>query len=96
MGIIMVYKPTYNWGSHPVEVDALNHLCIFAPPEPRMLIPPRKISRSCATSMLNKKDWRINFSIHYSNYCITLYPNSTKLSPEQKEVVLLNRSQYGR
>ena len=23
----MVYKPTYNWGPHPVEVDALNHLC---------------------------------------------------------------------
>ena len=30
MGVIMVYKPTYNWGAHPVEFHR-NSTCRHAP-----------------------------------------------------------------
>ena len=31
MGIIMVYKPTYNWGAHPVAMPGL-YGCMFMEP----------------------------------------------------------------
>ena len=89
----MVYKPTYNWGPHPVEVDALNHLCTTR--AQNVDSPQKNIPKLCN---FNAQQKGLEDQFFYTLFKLLYHIASQfkKLSPEQKEVVLLKRSQYGR